>query len=134
MTPVEEFFVRNHYPTPTVEQKPELARDKWRLKVHGPSVERPFEIGYDDLLKMPSRTIIATMECHGNGRSLFWEQGGFTGQQVAGGNWVLGAIGQAEWQYVPMSEIFARCGVKPDALTVLFWSGMDGAELAARCR
>ena len=129
MTPVEEFFVRNHYPTPTAEQKPELARDKWRLKVHGASVERPFEIGYDDLLKMPSRTIIATMECHGNGRTLFWEQGGFTGQQVAGGNWVLGAIGQAEWQYVPMSEIFARCGVKPDALTVLFWSGMDGPDI-----
>ena len=129
ITPVEEFFVRNHYPTPTVEQKPELARDKWRLKVHGPSVERPFEIGYDDLLKMPSRTITATMECHGNGRSLFWEQGGFTAQQVAGGNWVLGAIGQAEWQYVPMSAIFERCGVKPDALTVLFWSGMDGPDI-----
>ena len=129
MTPVEEFYVRNHYPTPTTEQKPELARDKWRLEGARRSVERPFEIGYDDLLKMPSRTIIATMECHGNGRTLFWEQGGFTGQQVAGGNWVLGAVGQAEWQYVPMSEIFARCGVKPDALTVLFWSGMDGNDI-----
>ena len=128
MTPVEEFYVRNHYPTPTTEQKPELARDKWRLKVHGVSVERPFEIGYDDLLKMPSRTIIATMECHGNGRTLFWEQGGFTGQQVAGGNWVLGAVGQAEWQFVPMSEIFAR-GREADALTVLFWSGVDGTDM-----
>jgi DMSO/TMAO reductase YedYZ molybdopterin-dependent catalytic subunit len=129
MTPTEEFYVRNHYPTPLVEQKPVLARENWRLKIHGASVERPIEIGYEDLLKMPSRTIIATMECHGNGRTLFWEQGGFTGKDVAGGNWVLGAVGQAEWQYVPMAEIFARVGVKPNAKTVMFWSGVDGNDM-----
>lgn len=129
MTPVEEFYVRNHYPTPRAEDKTVLARANWKLKVHGASVERAFEIGYEDLLKMPSRSIIATMECHGNGRTLFWEQGGFTGQQVGGGNWVMGAVGQAEWQYVPMSAIFARCGVKPDAMTVLFWSGVDGNDM-----
>jgi sulfane dehydrogenase subunit SoxC len=129
MTPIEEFYVRNHYPTPTVERSPMLARENWKLKVHGASVSNPLEISYNDLLKMPSRTIIATMECHGNGRTLFWEQGGFSGQDVAGGNWVMGAVGQAEWQYVPMSEIFARCGVKPDAVTVLFWSGVDGNDM-----
>jgi DMSO/TMAO reductase YedYZ molybdopterin-dependent catalytic subunit len=129
MTPVEEFYVRNHYPTPTADRSPQLARENWKLKIHGASVERPIEINYDDLLKMPSRTIIATMECHGNGRTLFWEQGGFTGEQVAGGNWVMGAVGQAEWQYVPMSEIFARVGIRPDARTVLFWSGVDGNDM-----
>jgi DMSO/TMAO reductase YedYZ molybdopterin-dependent catalytic subunit len=129
MTPVEEFYVRNHYPTPTAEQRPVLARENWKLKIHGPSVERPLELGFEDLLRLPSKTIIATMECHGNGRTLFWEQDGLTGQQVSGGNWVLGAVGQAEWQYVPMSEIFARVGVKPDAKTVLFWSGVDGNDM-----
>lgn len=129
MTPVEEFYVRNHYPTPTSEQRPVLAPQNWKLRIHGVSVERPLELGYEDLLKLPSRTIIATMECHGNGRTLFWEQDGLTGQQVAGGNWVLGAVGQAEWQYVPMTEILARVGVKPDARTVLFWSGVDGNDM-----
>lgn len=129
MTPVEEFYVRNHYPTPTAEQKPVLERANWKLKIHGSSVERPMEISYEDLLKMPSKTIIATMECHGNGRTLFWEQGGFTGQQVGGGNWVMGAVGQAEWQYVSMAEIFSRCGIKPNARTVLFWSGVDGNDM-----
>jgi len=129
MTPVEEFYVRNHYPTPTVEQKPVLSKENWKLKIHGASVEKPIEISYNDLLKMKSRTIIATMECHGNGRTLFWEQGGFTGQEVAGGNWVLGAVGQAEWQFVPMSEIFAKVGIKPGARTVLFWSGVDGNDM-----
>jgi DMSO/TMAO reductase YedYZ molybdopterin-dependent catalytic subunit len=41
----------------------------------------------------------------------------------------MGAIGQAEWQYVPMSEIFARAGIKPGAVTVLFWSGVDGNDM-----
>ena len=97
MTPIEEFYVRNHYPTPTVEARPVLLRENWKLRIHGASVERPVELSYNDLIGMRSRTIIATMECHGNGRTLFWEQDGLTGQQVAGGNWVLGAIGQAEW-------------------------------------
>lgn len=129
MTPIEEFYVRNHYPTPTAETRPVLAQENWKLRIHGTSVERPVELSYNDLLGMRSRTIIATMECHGNGRTLFWEQDGLTGQQVAGGNWVLGAVGQAEWQYVPMSEIFARVGIKPDARTVLFWSGVDGNDM-----
>ncbi len=129
MTPIEEFYVRNHYPTPTIAQKPDLARDRWKLKIHGASVERPLELSYADLMKLPSRSIIATMECHGNGRTLFWEQGGFTGQEVAGGNWVMGAIGQAEWQYVPMSVIFDRVGIRKGARTVLFWSGVDGNDM-----
>jgi DMSO/TMAO reductase YedYZ molybdopterin-dependent catalytic subunit len=129
MTPVEEFYVRNHYPTPTPVQNQVLAPENWKMRIHGASVERPVEITYNDLLAMPSRTIVATMECHGNGRTLFWEQGGFTGEQVAGGNWLLGAVGQAEWRYVPMSEIFARVGIRPNARTVLFWSGIDGNDM-----
>jgi DMSO/TMAO reductase YedYZ molybdopterin-dependent catalytic subunit len=129
MTPVEEFYVRNHYPTPTADQRPVLDPANWRLRIHGPSVERPLELTYEQLLALPSKTIIATMECHGNARTLFWEQDGLTGEQVSGGNWVLGAVGQAEWQYVPMSEIFARVGIKPDARTVLFWSGVDGNDM-----
>jgi DMSO/TMAO reductase YedYZ molybdopterin-dependent catalytic subunit len=78
MTPIEEFYVRNHYPTPTSDRNPVLARENWKLKVHGSVVERPFELTDHDLLKMPARSIVATMECHGDGRTLFWEQGGVT--------------------------------------------------------
>lgn len=127
MTPVEEFYIRNHYPTPTIEQKPELATQRWRMKIHGNAIERPLEISYEDLLKMPSRTVIATMECHGNGRTLFWEQQGM--MEVGGGNWGLGAIGQAEWQIVPISHILGLVGLKRDAKSALFWSGMDGADM-----
>ena len=127
ITPVEEFYVRNHYPTPIAETKPVLDPKNWRMKIHGNALERSLEIGYDDLLKMPSRTVIATMECHGNGRSLFWEQQ--DQMQVAGGNWVLGAVGQAEWQIVPLSYIFGKVGLKKDAKSALFWSGVDGGDM-----
>ena len=72
-----------------VEAKPVLDPKQWRMKIHGNAVERSLDIGYEDLLKMPSRTVIATMECHGNGRTLFWEQQ--DEMRVAGGNWGLGA-------------------------------------------
>lgn len=127
ITPVEEFYVRNHYATPLVEAKPVLDPKQWRMKIHGNGLERSLDIGYDDLVKMPSRSIIATMECHGNGRSLFWEQQ--DQMQVAGGNWVLGAVGQAEWQYVPLSHIFGMVGLKKDAKSALFWSGVDGGDM-----
>jgi sulfane dehydrogenase subunit SoxC len=129
ITPVEEFYIRNHYPTPTPAEKPELVRENWKLRIHGAAVERPIEFNYNDLIRMPSRTIIATMECHGNSRTLFWEQQGFTGEQVAGGNWVMGAVGNAEWRYVPMSHILGLVGLKPNALTALFWSGVDGTDM-----
>lgn len=127
ITPVEQFFVRNHYPTPLVEAKPVLDPKQWKMKIHGNALERSIEISYDDLLKMPSRTVIATMECHGNGRSLFWEQQ--DQMQVSGGNWVLGAVGQAEWQIVPLSHIFGLVGLKKDAKSALFWSGVDGNDM-----
>ena len=127
ITPIEEFFVRNHYATPIAEAKPVLDPKQWKMKIHGNAVDRSIEINYDDLMKMPSRTVIATMECHGNGRSLFWEQQ--DQMQVAGGNWVLGAIGQAEWQMVPLSHIFGLVGLKKDAKSALFWSGVDGNDM-----
>jgi sulfane dehydrogenase subunit SoxC len=123
-TPVEQFYVRNHYPTPTAETHPQLAKANWRLKIHGNAVEREMEIGYEDLLRMPARSIFSIMQCHGNGRTLFWEQQDM--REVSGGNWLLGAIGLAEWRIVPMSHILGMVGLKDSAKAALFWSGVDG--------
>jgi sulfane dehydrogenase subunit SoxC len=129
ITPVEEFYIRNHYATPVAADKPELEREKWKMRIHGDSVKNPMEINYNDLLKMPSRTIIANMQCHGNARNLFWEVNGYSGKEVTGGSWVLGAIGNAEWRYVPLSYIINRVGLTPAARTALFWSGVDGNDM-----
>ncbi|MCS6996167.1 MAG: molybdopterin-dependent oxidoreductase [Casimicrobiaceae bacterium] len=129
ITPVEEFYIRNHYPTPTAETKPELDKKNWKLKVTGNAIERPFEITYEQLLGMPSRTIIATMECHGNCRTLFWEQQDLV-KEVTGGNWTMGAIGNGEWQIVPISRILERAGVKRNAVSALMISNVDGNDMS----
>lgn len=128
ITPVEDFYIRNAFPTPRPELDQRVDPRFWRLKIHGDAVERPLEIGYDDLLNMPSRSIISIMQCAGNGRSLFWEQQDMlqSPTKVAGNGWGLGGVGLAEWQYVPISYILDKVGVKPNAKSVLFWSGVDG--------
>jgi sulfane dehydrogenase subunit SoxC len=130
ITPVEDFYIRNEYPTPRLETDKRVDPRFWRLKIHGDAVENPIEISYEDLLGMPSKTMICTMECAGNGRSLFWEQQNMvSGSEIVGGTgWGFGGIGQAEWQYVPMSYILGLVGVKKSAKAALMWSGVDGAK------
>ncbi|TPE47474.1 molybdopterin-dependent oxidoreductase [Amaricoccus solimangrovi] len=128
ITPVEQFYIRNEYPTPRAEIDRRVDPRHWRLRIHGDAVERPLEITYDDLLRMPSRSIMSVMQCAGNGRTLFWEQEGMTAEptKVGGNGWGLGGVGMAEWQYVPMSHILGLVGLRPNAKACLFWSGVDG--------
>lgn len=130
ITPLEQFYIRNEYPTPRADIDRRVDPRHWRLKIHGDAVERETEISYDDLLKMPSRSIISVMQCAGNGRSLFWEQQDMlqAPQKVTGNGWGLGGVGLAEWQYVPMSYILGLVGLKPNAKACLFWSGVDGKK------
>jgi DMSO/TMAO reductase YedYZ molybdopterin-dependent catalytic subunit len=46
---------------------PETDASTWRVAIRG-RVARPIEIGLDDLLRRPRRTIPVTLECAGNGR------------------------------------------------------------------
>src|SRR4051812_26628916 len=78
LTPNDRFYVRGHFPIP------QLKVETWRLKVEG-AVAKPLELSYAELLGMPARTITATMECAGNGRS-------FLQPKVKGVEWDLGAV------------------------------------------
>src|SRR5205807_7877309 len=62
ITPTKSFYVRTHFPIP------KFARKNWRLRVEG-EVEKSLEINYDELLKLESRKIPATLECAGNNRN-----------------------------------------------------------------
>src|SRR5215208_6849721 len=100
-TPNERFFVRNHTSTPRIDP------DTWRLRVFGSGLQREegVELGYRDLLRMPSRSLAAFVECAGNGRSLFAAQ---QGTPVPGTQWGLGAVGMARWRGVPLREVLER--------------------------
>ncbi|MGH3144207.1 MAG: molybdopterin-dependent oxidoreductase, partial [Rubrobacter sp.] len=52
LTPNDKFFVRSHAPTPIVDAA------TWRLRVEGSGVERPLELGYEDVLRLPAVTVM----------------------------------------------------------------------------
>jgi len=110
VTPSRLFFVRNHFEPPTVDPQ------TWRLQVGG-FVERPREWTLDELDALPERTVFATMECAGNGRS-------FLSPHVHGVQWGAGAIGHAEWTGIPLRAVLEKSGVKPQTKEILF-EGLD---------
>ena len=109
--PTARFYIRNHF------QIPNLDPGTFRLTVGG-LVERPLSFSLRDLHSMRSQTLIATLECAGNGRTLFHPA-------IEGEKWSLGAVSTAEWTGVPLAEVLDRAGVRPGAREVLF-RGADG--------
>src|SRR5688572_16638528 len=123
LTPASHFFVRNHATTPSLDAR------TWRLRVEGNAVERPIELSFDDLLKLPSRSVIAYVECAGNGRGFFKE---FMGKVASGTQWRFGAIGVAEWTGVPLGAVLDLAKVRRetprDILNVLV-EGLDSVKV-----
>jgi DMSO/TMAO reductase YedYZ molybdopterin-dependent catalytic subunit len=114
ITPTKSFYVRTHFPIPKIDKR------KWQLRVEG-EVEKPFEIDYDELLKVESKKIPATLECAGNNRS-------FLEPKVKGVQWSLGAVGNAEWTGIPLPVLLDRAGLKSTAREIIL-EGADGGEL-----
>ena len=114
VTPSRLFFVRNHFNVPA------LDTSTWQLRVEG-CVEHPLDLTWDQLAEMPERTVFATVECAGNGRS-------FLRQRVDGVQWGAGAIGHAEWTGVPLRLVLQRAGIRSNAVEVLFEGADRGAE------
>ena len=110
--PNARFYVRNHFATPALD--PEL----FELSVTG-LVERPLHLSLRDLRNMPSQSQVATLECAGNGRSMF-------DPPVDGEQWRFSAASTAEWTGVPLVEILDRAGLTPDAREVVFRGADSG--------
>ena len=87
-------------------------------------MERPLSLGLHDLKNMRSQTLVVTLECAGNGRSLF-------DPPIEGEKWDLGAVSTAEWTGVPLAEVLARAGIKAGACEVLF-RGVDRGTVPGR--
>jgi DMSO/TMAO reductase YedYZ molybdopterin-dependent catalytic subunit len=94
ITPVEQFYVRNHFPVP------ELASD-WRLRV-GPA-ETGTCLTLEDLETLPVRSVVATLECAGNGRR-------FNDPPVKGVQWGVGAISNGEWSGPSLADVLEAAG------------------------
>ncbi len=114
VTPTRLFFVRNHFPVPDVDV------NSWRLSVEG-KVGKPRHWTWEELTELPERTVFATVECAGNGRS-------FLRPHVHGVQWGAGAVGHAEWTGVPLRLVLQESGVRPEAIEVLFEGADHGSE------
>jgi DMSO/TMAO reductase YedYZ molybdopterin-dependent catalytic subunit len=77
-----------------------------------------------DIRKLPSRSLVATLECAGNGRALL-------DPPVDGEPWQLGAVGTAEWTGVPLIEVLDRAGIATAAREVVF-RGIDHSTARSR--
>jgi DMSO/TMAO reductase YedYZ molybdopterin-dependent catalytic subunit len=114
LTPNASFYVRNHFPVPHLDAR------AWRLQVEG-AVKNPLSVSYDELLQMPAETRIVTIECAGNSRV-------FLAPKVDGVQWEMGAVGNAEWTGVSLSEVLARAGVEEGAIEIVL-EGADKGEV-----
>jgi DMSO/TMAO reductase YedYZ molybdopterin-dependent catalytic subunit len=114
VTPTAQFYRRNHFPLPVLDEK------AWRLDVAG-MVRQPLSLSLHDLTQLPAETAVVTLECAGNGRVLF--QPSTTGVQ-----WRLGAVGAAEWTGPRLADVLARAGIERGAREVIF-AGADGGAV-----
>ena len=110
LTPTSLFYIRSHFRAPTLDER------SYRLRIDG-AVRVPLLLTYNDIRQLPSETRVATLECAGNSRV-------FLVPQVAGAQWELGAVGNAEWTGVALRSLLERAGLEQDACEIVF----EGAD------
>jgi DMSO/TMAO reductase YedYZ molybdopterin-dependent catalytic subunit len=101
-TPQGEFFVRNHFAVPSLNQQ------NWKLRVTG-CVNTPLVLDYSSLSRENSRTLTVTLECAGN---------------AVGG----GAVSTARWTGVPLNKLLRRAGLSSRVKQVRLVGADRGVE------
>ena len=104
-TPNELFYVRHHMWVPVVEEA--------KAKEHLLTIELPDgdtkQYTLEDLkTKFPTHRVTAVLQCSGNRRNDMTRHAGKTN----GLQWGVGAISNAEWEGVRLSDILADAGLK----------------------
>ena len=112
ITPTPAFYVRDHFAMPRID------RAQWRLTLDG-DVARPLTLRYDELRALPSRTLLVTLECAGNGRTGLYPP-------AEGQPFGYGVVSTAEWTGVPLQTVLEAAGLLPTARDVLFVGADSG--------
>ena len=115
ITPTDRFYIRNHF-----SNVPSLDRSSWHLVVDG-EVHQPLTLGLADILEMPSKEVVMTMECAGNSRS-------YATPPAEGLAFHHGAVSTARWKGVSLSHLLDSAGLKETAMEVVFEGADHGQE------
>lgn len=115
ITPREEHYIRNHYPTPAIDAA------EWTVSLTG-LVDDEIDLSMDEI-KHSYRTesVAHTMQCSGNGRAYF-------DPQVDGHQWSFGAVGTTVWTGTPVRPILEQHGADTSTGTYLSVMGGDAPE------
>ena len=111
ITPVKHFYVRNHMWSPS-----KIDPASWKLAING-EVESPLTFTLADLTSLSSQSIVNTLECAGNGRSL-------ENPRVPGIQWGKGAVGNARFSGPSLKSVLEKARLKDNAKHVRF-RGLD---------
>jgi DMSO/TMAO reductase YedYZ molybdopterin-dependent catalytic subunit len=113
ITPNSAFYVRWHLDE--IPNRVDLS--EWRLNIEG-NVEKPLTLSMGDLLSQYKPVFVTALnQCSGNSRSRFQPR-------VPGGQWGNGAMGNAMWTGLKLSDVLEAAGVKKDSVVVQF-QGLD---------
>jgi DMSO/TMAO reductase YedYZ molybdopterin-dependent catalytic subunit len=102
ITPASRHYVRDHFARP---------RAPAHIAIDG-AVRTPLELGLDEIRSLPSRSLVVTLECAGNGRA-------FLDPPVGGEQWRTGAVGTAEWTGASLRAVLERAGPLASAVELL---------------
>lgn len=104
VTPVNQFFLRNHH------REPDLRMAAWTLTIEG-RVTRPLQLTFSDLLDAPPVSVEAVLECAGNDAG--------SGMLVSNG----------QWEGVALAYLMKKAVPKPDATRILLVGADRGSLL-----
>ncbi|NIQ39747.1 MAG: molybdopterin-dependent oxidoreductase [Proteobacteria bacterium] len=88
----------------------------WDLIIEG-EVGKALRLNFDEIIRMPKTIVANTIECSGNGRSLFKEK-------ASGNPWTTGGVGNAVWGGVWLKDVLEKARLKAGAKHVAF-EGLD---------
>lgn len=107
--PTPRFFMRSNGPVP------ELDAAAWRLRIGG-HVAGAVDLSLADLRAMRQHSLTAFLECAGNGRTQF-------DPLPTGTPWRNDAVGNADWEGVPLAALLDLAGVEAGAVDVVAQGG-----------
>jgi DMSO/TMAO reductase YedYZ molybdopterin-dependent catalytic subunit len=117
LTPNDAFYVRWHLSgIPTT-----VDAATHRIRVHG-QVKHPLSLSVEDLRRnFETVELVAVNQCSGNSRGLF-------DPRVPGGQWDNGAMGNARWTGVRLTDVLAKAGLR-DGVRQIRFHGLERPAL-----
>lgn len=103
-TPVDDFYIVQHYGQPTI------AEADYKLRITG-LVDKSFELTLAELKRRPKVEIDAGFECGGNNPNIFH-----------------GLIGNARWGGVRLRDLLRDARVQPAGIEIVFYGVDKGTE------